>query len=230
MKMTWITGLCGVALVAGLSACGPLHGDDPRAASIRRVVSNLVPSNAAGSTEASDSTPAVQAPTTLTRAQIDAQDSALLRLSVISFDATGLVFFAGTNGSKVTWISAEGASFIFDGGLLVGTRGLGDDLMGSDVAAAAQSLSGGGNHTRVLDFLNGLSQIERQAFQCVTIRTGRENITIVEKTYATSIFEETCTGESGGFKNIYWRDANGVIWQSRQWISAAVGYLAYQRL
>jgi hypothetical protein len=121
-------------------------------------------------------------------------------------------------------------SFVFDDGLLVGTRGFGDDLMGSDVAAAKSSLNGGGNHLRTLDFLNGLSQIERRTYQCVSVQTGREDITIVERTYATTIIEETCSGENESFKNTYWRDENGVIWQSRQWISSGIGYLGYQRL
>jgi hypothetical protein len=35
-----------------------------------------------------------------------------LRLSTISQDATGLVFFGGANGSKVTWLSLEGVSIV----------------------------------------------------------------------------------------------------------------------
>jgi hypothetical protein len=143
-------------------------------------------------------------------------------------DRTG--FFGGANGSKVTWLSLEGVSIVFDNGLLVGTRGFGDDLMGGDVAAAKASQQRGGTHLRTLDFLNGLSQIERRTYQCVSIQTGNENITIVERTYATTVIEETCSGENESFKNTYWHDGNGVIWQSRQWISSGVGYLGYQRL
>jgi hypothetical protein len=60
--------------------------------------------------------------------------------------------------------------------------------------------------------------------------TGLETITIVERSYATTVLEENCVGENATFKNTYWRDANGVIWQARQWISPLVGYLGYQKL
>jgi hypothetical protein len=188
-----------------------------------------VASDGAGDVTAGDSGFATEGQT-LTRAFIDAQDVGLLRLSILSRDATGLVFFGRANGSKVTWLSLEGVSFVFNDGLLVGTRGFGDDLMGSDVAAAKASLQRGSNYLRTLDFLNGLSQIERRTFQCVSVQTGRENTTIVERTYTTTVIEETCSGENESFKNTYWRDENGVIWQSRQWILREIGYLGYQRL
>ena len=43
-------------------------------------------------------------------------------------------------------------SFVFDRGVVVGTRGLGDDLMGSDVDAAIAAMPSGGNYARTLDF------------------------------------------------------------------------------
>jgi hypothetical protein len=231
MKMTWITGL-GCAVLTVLTACGPLQQDNANANALKGVFSRITGAVTAGGTAdaAAGDSELTGEGQPLTRDLLDAQDVDLLRLSIISQEATGLVIFGGVNGSKVTWLSGVGSSFVFDGGLLVGTRGLGDDLMGSDVAAAKVSLNGGGNHLRTLDFLNGLSQIERRTYQCVSVQTGREDITIVERTYATAVIEETCSGENNSFKNTYWRDRNGVIWQSRQWISGGVGYLGYQRL
>jgi hypothetical protein len=229
--MTWITGF-RCAVLAGLTACGPLQQDNPNATALQGAFSGLTGAvTADGANGAAVGESALSGESqALTRSFIEAQDVDLLRLSIISQDATGLVFFGGANGSKVTWLSLEGVSIVFDDGLLVGTRGFGDDLMGGDVAAAKASLQRGGTHLRTLDFLNGLSQIERRTYQCVSIQTGKENITIVERTYATTVIEETCSGENESFKNTYWRDGNGVIWQSRQWISSGIGYLGYQRL
>ena len=83
---------------------------------------------------------------------------------------------------------------------------------------------------RTLDFLDGLDQIQQIVVQCQTVITGQDTLTIFERTYQTSILEETCEGEGQEFKNTYWRDNTGVIWQSRQWISPQAGYLGYQRL
>jgi hypothetical protein len=231
MRMTWITGF-RCAVLAGLTACGPLQQDNPNATALQGAFSGLTGAvTADGANGAAVGESALSGESqALTRSFIEAQDVDLLRLSIISQDATGLVFFGGANGSKVTWLSLEGVSIVFDNGLLVGTRGFGDDLMGGDVAAAKASLQRGGTHLRTLDFLNGLSQIERRPYQCVSVQTGSEYITIVERTYATTVIEETCSGENESFKNTYWRDGNGVIWQSRQWISSGVGYLGYQRL
>jgi len=166
----------------------------------------------------------------LTRDLIDAQETDLLRVSVISRDATAFLAKAGTNGSKVTWVTVDGLSLTFDRGMLVASRGFGDDLMGSDVDGAIASLSGGGNHLRTLDFLTSLDQIERRSFQCETVVTGTEMLTIIELTYQTEVIEETCTDGDFSFKNTYWRDRNGIIWQSRQWIAPQTGFLGYLRL
>lgn len=220
MKTVCIFGLA----LAALTACGPLQDDNRLAATAQTLLQR-----AGGGGEESDSAP-VSGTAGLTRAQIEAQPTDLLRLSIISLDATALVFKIGQNGSRTTWVSAEEIGIIFDRGVLVGTRGLGDDLMGSDVSGAIRSLGGGGNHLRTMDFLNGLGQIERVGYQCSTAQVRRESLTLYERSYATVVYEETCSGEDSDFKNTFWRGADGVIWQSRQWISPDVGYLDYQRL
>ncbi|MBU2992167.1 YjbF family lipoprotein [Octadecabacter sp. 1_MG-2023] len=222
MKTSWISALSAAALLA-ISSCGPLNTKNATAGVVRGIVQSGMPG---------DSTAAavVEAPPALTRAYIDAQDTNLLRVSIIDREATGLIFAVGRNGEKVTWNSPDGLSFVLEGGFLVGTRGLGDDVMGSDVSGARSALRSGGSYLRTIDFLNGLSQIERSVYQCEMEETRTDELTIVEKTYATTILEETCTGENHSFKNTYWRGVDGIVWQSRQWISAGVGYLGYQRL
>jgi hypothetical protein len=124
MKMTWITGL-GCVVLTALTACGPLQQDNANNNALKGVLAGItgaVASDGAGDVTAGDSGFATEGQT-LTRAFIDAQDVGLLRLSILSRDATGLVFFGRANGSKVTWLSLEGVSFVFDDGLLVGTRG-----------------------------------------------------------------------------------------------------------
>ena len=216
MKRIWIMSLMS-AVLAGLAACGPLQQDRLTFGAVRGIVAG-----------GADESPAPSPP--LTRAFIEAQPVDLLRISIISRGAAGLTSLAGRNGGKVTWIGEEGIGFVFDNGLLIGTRGLGDDLMGADVSGAIRSLNGGGNHLRTLDFMNGLDQIERLTFRCTTAATGSETITIFERSYATTVIEERCRGDIGTFTNTYWRDGSGTIWQSRQWISLDVGYLGYQRL
>lgn len=216
-----IKALCGVGL-AGLVACGPLQNGNP----VAGIAKGLIPS---GGGEGADSAPAQQS-AALTRDFIEAQESDLLLVSIIDRDATAVLLKAATNGSRVTWLTTDGSGLVLDRGMFVGSRGLGDDLMGADISGARASLRSGGNHLRVLDFLDGLDQIQRQSFQCSTQAVRTDNITIFERSYNTTVFEETCRGDLAEFKNTYWRDSAGVIWQSEQWISAQVGYVQYQRL
>lgn len=219
-----IMKLVPILALAVLSACGPMASNGLGTTLAQGLASRFA--GQVDSAQTADSEP-VAVPT---REFIEQQDTDLLRVSIISREITAFTLLGGQNGSKDTWVSVDGLSLTLDGGLLVGTRGFGDDLMGADVAAAQSSLNGGGNHLRTLEFLNGLNQIERRQFDCSTVVTGRETITIVERSYATTVLEENCVGESMTFKNTYWRDANGVIWQARQWISPLVGYLGYQKL
>ena len=217
MKTPLIIGL----VLAGLTACGPMQSNNRLADAAQNLLSR------GGAQESAAATPASAE---LNREQIEAAPVDLLRVSYIDFGATAVLVRAGDNAGKTTWLSGDGRGATFKGGLLIGTRGLGDDLMGADIDAAIASLNGGGNHLRTLDFLNGLSQIERVQFSCTTTVEGSEELTIFERTYQTSIIEELCNSDIGAFKNTYWRDANGVIWQSRQFISVGAGYLGYQRL
>ena len=216
MKTPFIIGL----LLAGLTACGPMQESSRLSGAAEGLFARI---------GGQDSLTA-DAPTALTREQIEAQPVELLRVSFIDFGVTSVLVQSGGSAGMVTWLGADRRSVTFKDGLLVATRGLGDDLMGSDIDAAIASLNGGGNHLRTLDFLNGLNQIERIQFTCTTTKEGTETLTIFEKTYQTDVLEEVCDSEIGGFKNAYWRDGNGVIWQSRQFISVGGGYLGYQRL
>ena len=212
----WITG----AVLTVVSACGPLA----EKTAIVGVTNSLF--GFGGESEEA----AVSLSTGLTRERIESWSVDLLRVSIISFEATDVFVKTASNSGRTSWATPEGFGLVFEDGLLIGSRGFGDDLMGADIAGASASLRRGGNHTRILDFLTGLGQIERVSFQCSTAHIRQDRLEIYERSYDTTIIEENCTGENLSFKNTYWRDSSGVIWQSRQWISPKIGYLGYQRL
>jgi hypothetical protein len=220
MTLFWKAGLLGLTIL-GFTACGPMQEGNSAVGIMNSVI--RTPSGGEGETP--------NAPgSLLTREFIEAQDTDLLQVSIVSRDAAAILIKGGTNGTKTTWLSPDGIGLVFDGGLLIGSRGLGDDLMGADIATAKSSLNGGGTHRRTLEFITGVDQIERRTFRCVTAKTGVETLIIFERDYDTLVLEESCIGDSGDFKNTYWLDRNSVIWRSRQWISASVGYLDYHRL
>lgn len=213
-----------LALLAVLSACGPLNESQIGAGFAASLSSRV--SGAASEAPA----PETASGGGLTRAQIDATPAALMVVTVVETRASDLVQAVGQNGSRITWINRDQRSLTFDRGLLVATRGLGFDLMGAEVAQVRAGLAGTGNHSRVMDFLDGFDQIQSVEFACTMTQRRSDTITIVEKSYATRVVQERCTAGDLSFANTYWVDANGIIWQSRQWVSPQVGYVDSSRL
>ena len=133
---------------------------------------------------------------------------------------------AGTNGNRVTWVSADQISVTLEFGLLVATRGFTQDLMATDVSQVIKALvSSGGTAVRTVEFLDGLDQISTELLQCSIASDGVETLIILEKDYKTEKFNEVCTNETFKFTNVYWINDLGRIVQSRQLVSRAIGFV-----
>jgi hypothetical protein len=210
-----------VALLIGGTACGPLqHEGHGRAFAV--ALSEIV----------LNTDDLVQTDTVmpLSRAQIDAYPRDLMLIDVILRDATAYVFLGAVNGSKTTWMSEDGLSMTFEHGVLIGTRGFGFDMMAAEVSGTLTGFSGASSYSRTYDFLDGLNQIRRPIFKCQTTEVREEIIEIADRSYAVTVFEELCVGETNTFTNIYRKDTNGTIRQSRQWVSPDLGYIRYHVL
>ncbi len=137
------------------------------------------------------------------------------------------------NGDYISWMSGDGVGLNFLGDLLSSTRGLGADLMASDLTGVARALAqpGSSEVVRVHHLLDGQGHDVAQSFTCSYAETGRETIEIVGARHATRHVVERCAGAAGRFENHYWiGTADGAIWKSRQWVSAAVGSVILQHL
>jgi hypothetical protein len=141
------------------------------------------------------------------------------------------------NDGVATWRGADPITLALRAdGLLVGTRGLGPDLMIADVAGTEAALRQGTGAavTRVHRFLDGDLQLRSVTYSCTLVPAGREDITIAGRTHTTLRFDERCSSLADGretFVNSYWRATDRMfVWQSRQWISEALGVMNAQRL
>lgn len=209
--------------IASLTACGPLS-EGKTLTGVTSLATSVVSGGAA------DAETAASPVSGLTREAIEATPADLLLVSLVSRGSADLMTQIGTNGSTTTWVSTDGAAASFDRGMLIASRGTGFDLMGADVAPALASLGRGGQHQRVYDFLESQDEIRTERYSCEMVRAGPDIITIVERTYATTKWEETCANGRVRFVNLYWVESNGTIRQSRQYLSEGIGYFAYQRL
>jgi hypothetical protein len=167
---------------------------------------------------------------TLTRAQLDVTPQDLLLLSVVARDTAATAQVGGDNGTKRTWLTVDGISVTFDNGVLIATRGLGDDLMGADAPAVSALSAGAGQHMRTHDYLDGSDRIVRRVFECEVRSEGAQTIEIVERRSRTLKVTEACASRNLAFENTFWITSAGTIMQARQWVSPLVGYIDYQRL
>lgn len=124
----------------------------------------------------------------------------------------------GQNGPVTTFTTPDGVSFGFRNGVLVATRGLGNDLMSADARQTEALLmtQGTGNTVRIHRFLDGQDQLFVRSFVCQITRAGPQ------------IFRETCAGKEIQFENTYRFDLAGQIVSSRQWISPERGYVTLE--
>lgn len=215
-------GLLALVAVAG---CGNDTTETLRAQTAGAYLAALVPGRG-------ESVPVGTLPG-LTRAAIEATPQPLILVTNEKRGTSGIMDQQTTNGAVQVWTSGDPISLALRGGdVIVGTRGLGADLM-SAVAPTAAQLAAGGSWTRLHVTLNGEDQIIRRQYACTAAVVGPAEVVIVERRYATRLVRETCTASDGsgqGFQNDYWFEGGTKIRQSRQWIGPQAGHVAIRRL
>jgi hypothetical protein len=167
-------------------------------------------------------------------ALIAGQPGPLMGAYLETSQALAALSLAGTNGSTQTWFTADQVAMsLSDGGLLVSTRGLRDDLQAADVRQTAALIAAGqsGRAQRRHVYMDGVMVRTSLVLACDVQQVGSQTIVLNSLSYRTLRFEEQCRAEGVTFTNQYWRDASGpVIRQSSQWISPTVGTVHLQRL
>ncbi len=104
------------------------------------------------------------------------------------------------------WLAPDGSGFTFDEGLLVATRGVGNDLMSSDLSQLRALLRAGrdGTAERFHSLLDGEGRIVLRSYVCSVTISGQ-------------IAREDCAGLSENFINTYQiSPGTGRVLSSRQ--------------
>lgn len=121
-----------------------------------------------------------------------------------------VLFMSGQNGDVRTYLTPDSISLSLRDGILVASRGLGEDLMSADVSGVRDRIrAGSGQANRGHRYLNGENQIYVRTFTCTYAKSGAEVV-------------ESCTGESDSFENRYVL-RNGQIAVSVQWLGPNLG-------
>jgi Group 4 capsule polysaccharide lipoprotein gfcB, YjbF len=136
------------------------------------------------------------------------------------------------NATIETWISPDNVALYLQQGFVVGTRGLGLDMMSADVSqSAALVLSRrSGQVQRFMSFLDGNDQVAVRSYVCDIESRGARQLDLGTGMVTTELMQERCTNPDQTFQNLYWIEAStGQIAQSRQWAGDFSGPLAIRR-
>jgi hypothetical protein len=167
-------------------------------------------------------------------ALIAGQPGPLMGAYLETAQALAALSLAGANGSTQTWFTADQVAVsLSEGGLMVSTRGLRDDLQAADLRQTAALIAAGqsGSAQRRHVYMDGVMARANMVLACDVRHLGSETIVLNSVSYRTIRFEEQCSAEGIAFTNRYWRDVSGpMIRQSSQWISPDVGTVHLQRL
>ncbi|ROT98092.1 YjbF family lipoprotein [Histidinibacterium lentulum] len=169
----------------------------------------------------------------LARAGVDRLDQPLILADLPVLGTAATLLPAGSNGDVVTWQAAGGAQISLEQGVVVATRGLGFDLMSADASATVARLSGppeGGTYERFASYLDGENKTVFLAMVCRMQPGGREVLPILTSRYEVQRIEETCALPDATMTNDYWRQSDGTIRKSRQWVGPGVGYVEIELL
>ena len=167
----------------------------------------------------------------LTREAIDKAGTPILFVGLDSRNAYATLSPFGENRGVVTWISSDGITLSYRGGLLIATRGLGPDLMAADTGQALAAVrSGSGSYVRIYDYLDGEDQAVRRSFVCTAKKEGAETIEIYGLMFTLRKVVENCNNPEFQIRNTYWISNRNRIRQSKQWIGPDIGYVFSQQL
>ena len=130
------------------------------------------------------------------------------------------------NGTNETWLAQNGFSASYADGILVATRGLGEDILAASVPGIRAAIrDGGGTGQRVRDRIGDLNQILQESFECTIVAGESETVNLGLRQVETRKYAEICRGARLQFENSYWVDASGEIVTSLQFVTQEVGYL-----
>ena len=157
----------------------------------------------------------------LTRAALNRVKQKLVRVTFTKYNITPVMTQVASRNGFETYLSKAQQTISLRRGVLSHTRGLPFDLLETDFRNPAD---------KQYRFLIASNDIAELRVSCTRARVGSETIEIVERRYATTVIEESCTSDVVTFKNKFWTDGSGTVWKSEQWIGPNHGYAVIEKL
>ena len=168
----------------------------------------------------------------ISRKQIDAANIPVLFVQLESGQNGTLTPYPGEGVGK-TWLGADGATITLAQGTLKATRGMGNDLMGSNSSIPKWAKIGHTvtNYNREFNYITGNNKISRHIFKCAIKKHERlEMLEIWGLKFLVRRFEELCNNNGFEIINTYYVDEREIVRRSSQYHSASIGYIIIERI
>lgn len=224
-------GRVGAALLAGLmllTGCGT----DSRGTEQGQVASQFVAQmrQAVRARGKSAAPPVAPDPEGTTRKAMALTDKSVIFVQVEKSGLIAALGEFGRNGAVQSYATAQNQTLSFRQGMLVATRGTGDDLMSADTARAAALIRTRqpGEAEHVWRHLDGEGIERALAMRCTIRPAGAQDFPFVGRSWSTIRMDERCAAGSRVVTNNYWVAGDGTIAMSRQWVSPGVGHVTVQ--
>ena len=135
-------------------------------------------------------------------------------------------------GVGQTWLGVDGSTITLDNGFLKATRGIGDDLMGSEISLEIdwndlKEIS----YKRRMAYLRFDNKMLINEYSC-TLKDMKnlETINLFDADFSVNHMQESCLGDAGSFVNDYYIDTEGLVRNSRQYHGEKIGYMTIARI
>jgi hypothetical protein len=216
----------GLVFLAILAACGNEKREgQPLAATVGAMAVSTVAEMRA---RRSGVAPAAKAAPS--RADIEKAGVPVLRATIPNRGSDTFLTILDSRDDVTTWKTRDGTTFALRNGILIQTRGLGPDLMSSNVPTVGQLLQNGGTHQRQYFFLGSNDQSTRRTYDCTVTVVGTEEIEIFSRKHQVTHVTEACVRQqSGPITNEFWIEGQAVR-KSKQWASALTGFIEFERV
>ncbi|VDS10696.1 hypothetical protein PARHAE_03914 [Paracoccus haematequi] len=203
------------SLLAGLAGCG----NDSENAGPFGALAQTAGQIAAERRAADQPAASAKSPQEAAAEALRVNPGPLIQVGFENLGRTQVMAMTGQNGAMRTFMTPSEEAVILRNGMLVGTRGLGNDLSVAEPGTEGLIRAGGsGSGTRVMRYFAG-DGVERPLQFACTVGAGPRPGVIVE----------SCQGHGASFQNSYMVQG-GQIPVSRQWVGPALGYVTIQTL
>lgn len=219
MSMLSLHKLGLAALVAaGLGACGnDAGGNDPLV-----LVAQTAAGAAAGALNSGDKAqPAApkRTPEQMAAEALRVNPAPLILVNFENLGRSQVMAMTGDNQGQRTYMAPSNEALILRGGMLIGTRGFGNDLSVAEPQTEPLIRNArAGEAPRTMRYFSGDGMERPLNFQCSTV-TGAQ----------PGVVQERCSGHGISFENRF-MPQGGLLPVSRQWAGPKLGYLTIQTL